>query len=139
MWLNFTSSNLTNNASTYELPVTSINSTENHPVSYNILETFMNEDDGLSTTLDSIVYNTSMDDDFDSNGYATVAITDFLKQNFKLSSVPQDTSSYVSETESLVSVRNISSLTCLNRNIPSVNEYLADEDDNQLISVNALQ
>lgn len=84
----------------------------------------------FSTTTDLITYNVTVGDidtDYDGDtGFATTSVKDFIS---KLSSVPKITTSTpvpnVTEYDSYLSIRNVSSLSCLNQHIPSVYEYLA--------------
>lgn len=114
--------------------VSFVNSTTNSTQTTEILPSSTTQDDRISTTIDSFIYNTSLYDDYSSDDLASVAINELinkhLQSNFSVptptstSKVPFDANN-VTESEFFFPVTNISSLSCLNHNIPSVHHYLA--------------
>lgn len=114
--------------------VSFVNSTANSTQTTELLPSSRIEDDRISTTVDSFAYNTSLYDDYSTDDLATVAINELinkhLQSNFSVptptstSKVPFDANN-VTESEFFLPVTNISSLSCLNHNIPSVHQYLA--------------
>ncbi len=111
--------------------VSFVKTTEESPSFTGIPSGPTSENDRSPTTEDSILYNVSVNDDYDTGGFATVAIKELVDKHLKLSSANRETSSTfpaevnVTESDVFLTVRNVSSLSCLNHNIPSIHEYLA--------------
>lgn len=89
------------------------------------------DNDQLPTSINSILYNISMNQDYDESGeLSNTVVNEFLNHHIKLSNIPHVTTSVspivpnVTESDSYLTIRNVSSLSCLNH-IPPVHEYLA--------------
>lgn len=98
-----------------------------HLSKFNVETSTTDHDDRLPTTINSILYNISVNEDYDdSSEYSNVAVNELINNHIKLSHVPRVSPIVPNVTESdiYLAVRNVSSLPCLNH-IPSVHEYLA--------------
>lgn len=80
----------------------------------------------FSTTTDSIVYNVTVND-YETDSELTTPIKDLFSKLSSSGSVPSTTVPSSLEHDAYLSIRNVSSLSCLHQHIPSVHQYLAGE------------
>lgn len=114
--------------------VSFVNSTTDSTSTTKILPSSTAENDRISTTIDAFIYNTSQYEDYNSDDLASVTINEFINNHLQsnisvptlssTSKVPFDANKGT-ESEFFLPVTNISSLSCLHHNIPSVHQYLA--------------